>query len=437
MTPLFNKIYSGDAPNVVHTVAAVVDGISTPQKNNSGKHTSRAEGLSLLLADSSCVTASVTSPSLVKSSHLEEPLFFLGTKTTSTNPNNEISFQSSLEIGLRLAQTVFLNGRDRTLLGMRWSRNGPSETFNLDECRELSTCSVTSVASEARCSISVPVHPVTSRRQVISSMGNILRQVSKSPVGEGDSKTGIPASSELERELPRYVNELGIPHHRVAVWALVEPARTASSTKGNSQHDFHKSILSGSKIHRVVSGGGGWGKKQGLLSLDPETDFGEQHPMSLSVPLNQLFRTQSTNSDVPDMAALRDVLEGKGLEENMASLSQVASPGDYIQFFVASEPEATGGEATRGVDNQTVSPTTPSYSFGVRSPVETEGAASSITTSAPSPADITVIPDHFGAISESSISYSQEDASDALSRASKCGTKISVPGSRVELAITW
>jgi hypothetical protein len=392
----------------------VVDRIATPYKIAQ----SGAEGISLLLADSSCVTASIAPSARVRGGSAEEPSFFLSTKSATGGPNNETNSQLSHELGLRLAQTVFRNGRDRTLLGMRWTRDGSSNTYSLDDYRELSTCFVTSSASEAHCSIHTPLYPVTRRRRVVSSMGNILRQVSKSTSDEGDTNTGIPASSELEKELPRYVSELDIPHQRVAVWALVEPSRTALTTEDRTQRDFQKLILSGSKIHRVVSGGGGWGKKQGLLSLDPEITFGDQHRTPRNILLNDLFQSQSADASLAEFAAFLDVSEGKGLEENIASLSQVASPGDYIQFFVASDLDAGTGTENRP---QAAAAATLSFAFGVEAPIETEATRSSSI----SPRDVTVIRDHFGAISDSAISYSQEDIS----------TKISVPGARVELLI--
>ncbi|OKL61920.1 hypothetical protein UA08_02256 [Talaromyces atroroseus] len=410
-TPLFNKIYPSNAPDVVHTVAAVVDRISTPRgKNNT---LLGAEGISLLLADSSCVTASIAPPTRLRSSIAEEPSFFVEAKSAFKNGTDS---QLSHEVGLRLAQTVFRNGRDKTLLGMRWTRDRSSNTYSLDECRELSTCFVTPLATKAHCSIKTPLYPVTQRRRVVSSMGNILRQVSKSAIGEDDMNTGIPASSELEKELPRYVSELGIPHQRVAVWALVEPSKTDLTTKARTRRDFQESILSGSKIHRVVSGGGGWGKKQGLLSLDPEITFEGQHRRPRSVSLGELFQAQTTNASLAEMSAYRDASEGKGLEENMASLSQVASPGDYIQFFVASDSLGSAEVVNQAAANL-------SYSFGVEAPLETETVGSSAAASRGE--DVTIIPNHFGAISESAISYSHENIS----------TKISVPGSRVELLV--
>ncbi|EED14386.1 conserved hypothetical protein [Talaromyces stipitatus ATCC 10500] len=399
VTPLLDHVHAGDAPKVAYTIAAVVDKISG---NNDAR-----EGLSLLLADSSHVTASIATPARLKSNASEEPAFFLTT-------NVDRSSQSSHEVGLRLARTVFRNGRDRTLLGMRWTRDEPSNSYILDGYHDLSSCSVTSPVHEACCAVNVPFHPVTQRRRVISSMGNILRQVSKSTTDDGMS-AGIPASSELEKELPRYVNERGIPHQRVAVWALVEPS--TSSMTNTSDRDVQGLLIKGSKLHRVVSGGGGWGKKQGLLSLDPEVSFGGANRLSREASLDQTF---ASSTETPAAATdFPDFLEGLGLEENISSLSQVAPPGDYIQFFVTSESDNTIPSRIKS------KPRTLTYSFGVDAPDE------STETSPTASGDITVLQNHFGAVSESAISYSRKD----LSGEAQCETKISVPGSRINLSI--
>lgn len=64
-----------------------------------------------------------------------------------------------------------------------------------------------------------------------------------------------------------------------------------------------------------VSGGGGWGPKQGLLSLDPQTTYSQV--------------------DEPDFSFM-----GVSFEDSSSSLGDLAKPGAYIQFFVADENSA-------------------------------------------------------------------------------------------------
>lgn len=421
--PLFDHIYTGIAPDSVDIVVAVVDEI--PGAKRVSQASSTTEGLSLLLADPSCVTASIAAPARMKSGASEESAFFLAVESHTHTLSHEI--------GLRLAQTIFRNGRDRTLLGMRWSRKDPSAQYILDACHDLATCYVTSPFQEIRSSVNVPLQPVTQRRKVVSSMGNILRQVSRLTTDDRNHTESVPASMELEQKLPKYVRERGMEHEKVAVWALVEPS-TSASTASSLQCEAHslesvshiqKSISQGSKLHRVVSGGGGWGKKQGLLSLDPETTFQKDHS-SRRTSLRGLLAS-STEFQSPLETGLPYLAEELDLEGSIASLSQAASPGDYIQFFVASESNEAANHPTSILEEIPRSGLT--YSFGVSS-----------GTTAGSPSDtqqkLILIPDHFGAISESAITYSQNKTPDSLSTSPRCETKLSVPGAEVQLITT-
>jgi hypothetical protein len=265
-------------------------------------------------------------------------------------------------------------------------------------------------------------------------MGNILRQVSKS--SEGDSDDAIPASSELERELPRYVSELGVPHQRVSVWALVEPSELSFERGQSSPGTVEESIRSGSRLHRVVSGGGGWGKKQGLLSLDPETTFRDMISTRSPFGLERLFEEQNEVQS----EALPDLSEnfGRGLETDIASLNQIAKAGDRIQFFVSTEPHDGDVKRPEGIQKQG-DPLTCSFVVGASSDDAPEELAkppyedSETRTSA----NMIVLPNYFGGLSETAISYSLD--SETARKATEelpHSTKISVPGTRIELQLS-
>ncbi|QKX63059.1 uncharacterized protein TRUGW13939_10227 [Talaromyces rugulosus] len=437
VNPLFKQIYPTGSPAVVYTVAAVVDKIATQRNDNAVQNASLGvEGLSLLLVNASDITVSAAQPAQIRGGSPTEPAFFFSTQTTTSDHRaiSEQDVHTSRQVGLRLANTVFVNGKDRTLLGMRWTYDTTSNQYVLDNWKDLAVCDVDFVSENVRSSVNTPLHPVTSRRSVVSSMGNILRQLSNTP-STGPSGA-IPASSELEKELPKYVNELGIPHQRVAVWALVEPLNSLLSETNHDRNNVERSIVNGSRIHRVVSGGGGWGKKQGLLSLDPEISFRDEsmHPLSL----DQVLSTQPSavkSDEVPDISELSDLL-GKGLEEKIASLSQITPVGDSIQFLVATESEAVEKIAGQQEDQNSHAI---SCSFGVGASVGAElvipqsAPAQDTQTSADSSENVLVIPNHFGGVSETAISYSQGTTSGVSSEAGKCQTKLSVPGSRVDL----
>jgi hypothetical protein len=63
------------------------------------------------------------------------------------------------------------------------------------------------------------------------------------------------------------------------------------------------------RLHRVLSGGGGWGEKQGLLALDPEVTYEEKE--------DGLSRLGASERD-----------------EQQTALGEIAKPGDFVQFFI-------------------------------------------------------------------------------------------------------
>jgi hypothetical protein len=74
-----------------------------------------------------------------------------------------------------------------------------------------------------------------------------------------------------------------------------------------------KAITEGARLHRVLSGGGGWGKKAGLLSLDP-------------VPANQ---AAESSKDDEFLGMVNDP------EDFESTLTPVVRDGDSIQFFIS------------------------------------------------------------------------------------------------------
>lgn len=431
VNPLFDSLSHTTPPEVAYTVTAVVDSIPIPLdrvvRNTPGiyANTPGREGLSLLIADSSDVTVKAAEPPRTRSATTTEPAFYFSSAAAKDDHGGQISHK----IGLRLANTVFVNGKDRTIMGARWIYNTESGGYTVNRSYDLSLFSITCPATAMCRSLSVPLHPITQRRRVVSSMGNILRQLSKSP--EGDSDDAIPASSELERELPRYVSELGIPHQRVSVWALVEPSELSSERGRSSPASVEESIRSGGRLHRVISGGGGWGKKQGLLSLDPERTFTDETSIRSPVGLERLFdeRNEVQSEALPDLSAML----GRGLEEDIASLNQIAKAGDHIQFLVSTEPHDEDVKRREGIQKQG-NPLICSFVVGASSEDALGGHALHEGSETSTSEKLVVLPNYFGGLSETAISYSLD--SEKGIEDLQCSTKISVPGARIELQIS-
>ncbi|CUS10341.1 unnamed protein product [Tuber aestivum] len=121
----------------------------------------------------------------------------------------------------------------------------------------------------------LPLKQLTFPRRIEAGMGNILKQTSC------ETGTLRGASRELT------------PHFPAA----------------------HESLFMtpGARIHRVLSGGGGWGSKAGLLSLDPQSETQVQK-----------------------------------FAENFESGEGIFKVGDYVQFFVAEQGNG-GDDSWRGV----------------------------------------------------------------------------------------
>jgi hypothetical protein len=434
MNELFTSGRYKHVTKTIHSLAAVVDKLPTPRNSSTDgtKSSFASEGLSLMLVSESDVLGRVARPSQEGGAIFKEPTFMFSLRPLLSSAKKDASFIEQYEVGLRLANTIFANGKERTLQAMRWEYHSVSQKYVLGPYRDLSNCTVTSSLDFVHGCLEVPLHPVTQRRKVVSSMGNILRQISRS---ENDrSNEPIPASSELERELPRYVDDHNIDDPRLSVWALVQPSGSETGVSTYSLDQTVSAIQQGGRLHRVVSGGGGWGKKQGLLSLDPEISFNEMIPREGLLSLQELMQVPDSPG-FPELSRRLPLHQSFGVEEELTSLSQTAKEGDYIQFFVFSERSYQKNEysSTYKDSEGTV------LCFGV-------AALSDDETWHPLPSkwpnnhlendpdkDLVVLPNYFGALSEKGITYSQA-ASRIRTEGSQleCCTKLCVPGCRVE-----
>jgi len=417
---LIDRLYPGvPKPTPLYAVAAVIDklpnstqsGESTAESNDDSRfESSESEGLSLLTIQKENVRGKAAPPRRIGGPADEEPDLTISIQDTIA------SIRPTYEVGLRLANTVFVNGKESTLIGMRWTYDAAAGAYVMDKPVDLTSCFVTSISTKTNPSLTLPLDPVGERRRVITSMGNILRQVSKSTDPASDEP--MPASSELETALPRYINEHNIVDQRVSVWALVEKPDLviANGESSSTQDRVAQSLRLGGKLHRVMSGGGGWGKKQGLLSLDPEVSFpGMARPDELVI-LDQIF-DPSTEAPSGMPAFLAKGMIG----DDLSLLSQVATAGDYIQFFVGLEPDHSQEEIanTAGEEGSVT------YRFGVVA--DAEELDPQVLNE--NKHDLVVVPSSFGALSEKAIVYSQPmvDATEA----SNSSTKLDIPGCRV------
>ena len=228
---------------------------------------------------------------------------------------------ASRRLQLPVANTLFQNGRTATLFAQRWvlqqehqlnARFVPEQKVWLPQ-QALDLTGLTKEISVDQ-SLHSDLTPITPPRTIKAAIGNIIRRVSTG----GSPEASIPASNELERAITTGIRNGSIPDRPAEVWALVKPRGYAPHMGceiveiSSELDELHKALLSGCRLHKVLSGGGGWGEKQGLLALDPDSSYS---------PKQQAF--QLSTGDEQDTEA-----------EKLQVLGEVVQPGDMVTFYV-------------------------------------------------------------------------------------------------------
>ncbi|KAJ4370211.1 hypothetical protein N0V86_008948 [Didymella sp. IMI 355093] len=351
-----------------------------------------------------------------------------------------------------LANTVFQTGVPSTLIASSWSPSSsgklektsrePLKTLAIDlSAQRLEAASqTTSPRYHDVPTLSIPLVPLTSPRQVHGHMGNIIRGLVDA---DGNRMT---ASTELEQVVPRYFKSRGESPHATSAWALVVRGRAArrlvyqdsklgSSESENTDNDQPQALerlwlanppqwdrrvqyafFQKGRLHKVLSGGGGWGKKAGLLSLDP---------MPVGPPqAEQALKTDDDYETVNDFST---------------ALQPVVGDGDYIQFFVS---PAVAQEPYAGVHAFLEQEDTPSASgkmkvwsweFGVIPSTIDAIPGDSPQNSPEAPGDVTVHRGAFGALTEGGLTLmrgADMDEKTGIARRDFNTTTIDVPFAR-------
>ena len=286
-----------------------------------------------------------------------------------------------------LANTIFNNGQRSTMFLTAWSRSSESAEYEMTRKSAVDHQLIELDFPPFQSGLYVPLISLTKQRTVASSMGNIVRQLD---IEAGEE---IPASRELEEAVTKYVERNSDTDGKVLIYALVSkrghPSGSLDEPKeGEEAATFvRKALLDGSSLHRVISGGGGWGAKQGLLSLDPQPLLGEARS---SPPA-------ANDSDIAHM---------------MTGLTSIAEKGAWIKFFVAYEPnlrhmwdaEAAGSRPDHRAGNPPQDAHVHSRAFGVV-PVKSYDEPVQQEPDLPL-SEVLHFPNHFGALSEQRMTLS-------------------------------
>ena len=261
---------------------------------------------------------------------------------------------ASRTLQLPVASTIFLNGKTATLLAQRWkTKQDVASSLPFSCIRKTSLQQQTLDMSDGfsgrkgklRQSLGSYLVPITPTRTITAAVGNIIRRIKVN-----DHTNGIvPASEELEKAISAAINEHQMPSQQVGIWALVGRSKHKLQDTNHTNQpntidvDIHSAILKGHQLHKVLSGGGGWGEKKGLLALDPDPDY-------------------STDPHAFD-ALLEDDRDDKF--RNPQAFEQNVSVDDTVRFYVyRSHPHPHPLSANASDEGSTATPTPLSMTFG-------------------------------------------------------------------------
>ena len=191
----------------------------------------------------------------------------------------------------------------------------------------------------------LPLLRLTPPRKVLACAGNILRTIAPSAPSEEPTSTakttttaeelvGVPASKELELAVDRYLTNL---HRSGKIEKLKVFAAITKSATPSVPNPWD--LASGDKLRQVLSGGGGWGAKEGLLSLDPQEWTYAEISKNADAKFRESFEKRffGSNDDIKDVRGLPAKL-GKPENSSKEDSNGVVQIGDYVSFFAADHP---------------------------------------------------------------------------------------------------
>ncbi|KAL9026591.1 MAG: hypothetical protein Q9196_004764 [Gyalolechia fulgens] len=242
---------------------------------------------------------------------------------TQRPPSNGLDLSRTIK--LPVANTIFNNGRLSTVKAQRWivdekatgsalrcakSKWLDQQVLKVPEGNWPALPSPRDIPFatknlQRRLRVILPLKPITRPRVVAAAMGNVVRSL----FAQSSSGQVIPASQELEAKIDQWIFKSGTETQPVEVWAQIYPKTVRSL---GTPSTFRDRIDSGSHFHKILSGGGGWGNRQGLLALDPELGFDDA---------SELPAVNVSECVDPEV-------------ERRRNLSQIVEPGDIVEFFV-------------------------------------------------------------------------------------------------------
>lgn len=212
------------------------------------------------------------------------------------------------------ANTLFVNGQKHTMTLDIWE-SYKGARFEFEDRKALSQIELPLLIryeQDRTPRLSASLVPITKPAVITTSMGNIIREITR----QDDAQT-MSASFELEQLVPTMVKnkDQEQPGLELRVFAAIFPPSSNSPfSTGVASNHLLTMFRHGGRLHRVTSGGGGWGKKAGLLSLEPVTELNPEDQAEEAMP----FLLQQNDETMP-----------------MPGASDVCPPGHMVQFLAS------------------------------------------------------------------------------------------------------
>ena len=249
----------------------------------------------------------------------------------SSSPNAHVRFvvqhvdRGQQVIALPVANTMFRNGRESTSYEDIWEvgtalKNGTC--FQRKSRAPLKSFEVAVTSAGGGPFVGIPMLPLTRPCEIGSSIGNVLRELKR-----GDTGKLFPASTDLEVAVPQFLKSPWLTEtakNGFSVFALITCkdfyATASEEVRTGVRPPGRRVLLDGlfdgrARLHRVTGGGGGWGNKKGLLSLEPGIDvFADNHDLLPPLPPeggNYDFRGASALTSTGDNVQFLAVFPGQ------------------------------------------------------------------------------------------------------------------------------
>lgn len=276
----------------VAAVAAVVDAL--PYNETLEGRQRDAEGLSILFSSGS-VYSEPALPELTGDDNANYTFTFV---SRSNAPDSSSDLDIGRPLGfeyltLPVANTFFVNGSRATLIEDLWKvvlKRSMTEANEEDDQvvphishekrKDLQSATIDAAFQCDAIGQSVlPLTRLTEGRAITKAMGNVVTEIQT-------QEAKVPASTELESSVSEYIkrNPVATSAGPLLIYASIVPASGPLSDRLPSLpfqlHSLMETEKRCTRLFRVTGGGGGWGKKQGLLSLDPTVDFDGENTIS-------------------------------------------------------------------------------------------------------------------------------------------------------------